>query len=343
MQNVTIQDVARRAGVSKGLVSLALNNRPGVAVATRQRVLDAAAELGWIPNSYARGLSLRTTFTLGLVVHRDPSVLSSNPFFASFITGVESVLSTRGWSLLLSVVPDEDAERDAYRNLAGNRADGFFLTDLRSDDPRPALLAELGAEAVLVGPPQPGTDLPSVNLDDPQGVTAAVEHLVRLGHRWIAHVTGDVRMVHGAGRLEAFRRAMERAGLAADLVRPGDFSAASGAAATASLLAAPVRPTAIVYGSDPMAVAGLKVLQSEGVRVPDDMSIVGFDGIELAEYLNPPLTTVRTDPVRWGVEAARLLCARLAGEPAPDQPELPPAELLVRDSTAAPHNPGESP
>ncbi|MFC7624731.1 LacI family DNA-binding transcriptional regulator [Microlunatus sp. GCM10028923] len=341
MPNVTIQDVARRAGVSKGLVSLALNNRPGVAAATRQRVLDTAAELGWIPNQYARGLSLRTTFTLGLVVRRDPSVLMANPFFASFITGVESVLSTRGWSLLLSVVPDEDAERDAYRNLAGNRADGFFLTDLRIDDPRPGLLAELGAEAVLVGPPQPGTDLPAVNLDDRPGVTASVDHLVQLGHRRIAHVTGDVRLVHGAGRLDAFRRAMERAGLAPDLVRPGDFSAASGAAATAALLSGPDRPTAIVYGSDSMAVAGLKVLQSEGVRVPEDVSIVGFEGIELGEYLNPPLTTVRTEPVRWGVEAATLLCARLAGEPNPDQPDLPPAELLVRDSTAAPPSTGD--
>lgn len=342
MPNVTIQDVARRAGVSKGLVSLALNNRPGVAVATRQRVLDAASELGWIPNSYARGLSLRTTFTLGLVVRRDPSVLMANPFFASFITGVESVLSTRGWSLLLSVVPDQEAERDAYRNLAGNRADGFFLTDLRIDDPRPQLLAELGAQAVLVGPPQPDTDLPAVNLDDRPGVTASVEHLLRLGHRRIAHVTGDLRMVHGAGRLDAFRQALDRAGLAADLIQPGDFSAASGATATEALLAEPDPPTAIVYGSDSMAVAGLKVLQSAGARVPDDVSIVGFDGIELGDYLTPPLTTVRTDPVRWGVAAALLLCARLAGEAIPDHPDLPPAELLVRGSTAAPTDPGEA-
>ncbi|WP_232821935.1 LacI family DNA-binding transcriptional regulator [Desertihabitans aurantiacus] len=336
---MTISDVARRAGVSKGLVSLALNGRPGVAAGTRQRVLDAAAELGWAPSQQARGLSMRTTFSLGLVVRRDPAVLAADPFFPSFIAGVESVLSTDGWSLVLSVAPDEEAEHRAYEHLARSRVDGFFLTDLRVDDPRPALLAGLRAEAVLVGPAQPGTELPSVNVDDRHGVIAAVEHLVALGHRRIAYVTGDVAMVHGRNRLDAFRQAVTRAGLTTDLIRPGDFSASSGASATSELLADPDPPTAIVYASDPMAVAGLGVLQALEVRVPAEVSVIGFDGVELGGYLHPPLTTVRTDPFGWGVEAARVLRARLgrgtAGTPATDgQHDLAAAELLLRGSTA---------
>lgn len=342
MQHVTIADVARRAGVSKGLVSLALNDRPGIAAATRQRVLAIAAELGWAPSQHARGLSLQTTFMLGLVLRRDPSVLSADPFFPAFIAGVESVLSTAGWSLLLSVAPDEDAELAAYRTLSRSRVDGFFLTDLRVDDPRLELITELDTAAVVVGPPQEASPLPSINLDDRHGVIATVDHLAGLGHRRIAYVTGDTVMVHGRGRLAAFRDAMSAAGLGVDLVRPGDFSASSGAAATRDLLALTETPTAIVYASDPMAVAGLGVLQSHGIRVPEEMSVVGFDGAEIGGYLHPPLTTVRTDPFRWGVESARLLRshARETDSPkAPQENELPPADLLVRGSTAAPRIP----
>lgn len=338
MKAVTIADVARAAGVSKGLVSLALNDRPGVAAGTRQRVLDTAAELGWTPSQHARGLSLRTTFSLGLVIRRDPTVLGADPFFPSFIAGVQSVLSLDGWSLLISVVPDEAAELRTYRSLSHGRVDGFFLTDLRTEDPRPALVAELGTTAVLVGPAIEDSALPSVNLDDRPGVESTIEHLVELGHERIGYVTGDLTFVHGRGRLEAAQRALTRAGLTHELIQFGDFTAASGAAATAALLAEPAPPTAIVYASDPMAIAGLAVLQAVGVAVPDEMSIVGFSGVELAEYLHPPLTTVYTDPYAWGAESARVLRAQLGSAPpgpsGPDRYELPAAELVIRGSTA---------
>jgi DNA-binding LacI/PurR family transcriptional regulator len=339
VQAVTIADVARAAGVSKGLVSLALNDRPGVAAATRERVLEAAAKLGWTPSQYARGLSLRTTFSLGLVMRRDPTVLGADPFFPSFIAGVQSVLSLDGWSLLISVVPDEAAELRAYRSLAHSRVDGFFLTDLRTVDPRPGLMSELGTAAVLIGPAIEDSSLPSVNLDDRPGVEATIEHLVALGHQRIGYVTGDLTLVHGRGRLEAVQRALARAQLTRELIKPGDFSAASGAAATTALLADPDPPTAIAYASDPMAIAGLAVLQAAGVTVPDEISIVGYNGVELGGYLHPPLTTVRTDPYAWGAESARVLRAHLD----PDRPvtrtadrhELPAAELVIRGSTAA--------
>lgn len=336
MPTVTITDVARRLGVSKGLVSLALNDRPGVAASTRQRVLETAAELGWTPNQHARGLSMRTTFALGLVIRRDPSVLAADPFFPSFIAGVESVLTADGWSLLLSVAADDAAEERAYRNLARQRVDGFFLTDLRLADRRLPLLAELEAEAVIIGPAPPESTLPSVNQDDRSGVTAAVQHLVQRGHRRIGYVSGDPEMVHGRNRLEAFRAAVQDAGLTTDLIRAGDFSAASGALGTTTLLAEVDPPTAIVYASDPMAVAGLGVLQSRSVAVPEQVSVVGFDGSEIGGYLHPPLTTVRTDPYRWGVEAATVLRARLADGGDAERRELPAAELLVRHSTSHP-------
>src|SRR5919108_3527958 len=133
----TIADVARRAGVSKGAVSFALNGRPGVAAVTRQRILDAADALGWRPSHRARSLSVSRAFALGLVIARDPGLLGSDPFFPAFIAGVESVLASEGQALVLQVVGTGAAEEEGYRRLAqDSRVDGVFLTDLRRGDPR---------------------------------------------------------------------------------------------------------------------------------------------------------------------------------------------------------------
>ena len=166
----TIVDVARRAGVSKGLVSLALNNRRGVAPDTRHKILAAADQLGWTPSRAARQLSLQTSFALGLVIRREPAILAADPFFPHFIAGVESVLAVQGRSLVLSVVPDEAAERRSYQRLADERrADGVFLTDLRVDDPRIPLLEELAVPAVVIGRPVQATPWPMVSVGRPGG------------------------------------------------------------------------------------------------------------------------------------------------------------------------------
>ncbi|MGI8459220.1 MAG: LacI family DNA-binding transcriptional regulator [Propionibacteriaceae bacterium] len=334
----TITDVAQHAGVSKGLVSLTLNNRPGVAAETRRRIFASVDALGWTPSTSARGLSMRSTFALGLVVRRSADVLAADPFFPAFIAGVESVLSDVGWSLMLSVPFDARDEERTYRQLGGRRVDGFFLTDLRVDDPRPSLLAEREVAAVMIGRPFTDPRFPAVSQDDRAGVRAAVEHLVGLGHTHIAYVAGDQQLVHGRQRLDAFVAAVTTAGLSDDHVI-GEFSAASGARATADLLTRRDRPTAVVYGSDPMAIAGLGVLQAAGIAVPATMSVVGFDGNELGAYLHPALTTVLTDPLRWGAEAARTLLRVIELRPSDPRAldyDLRPAELLLRASTAPP-------
>lgn len=330
----TIVDVAREAGVSKGLVSLALNNRRGVAAETRQRILEAADHLGWTPSRAARQLSLQTAFTLGLVIRREPAVMAADPFFPQFIAGIESVLAVRGRSLLLSVVADEAAETRTYRRLADeHRTDGVFLTDLRISEPRIGLLRELGLPAVMVGRATEATPWPMVSVDDRAGITAAVSHLAAAGHGRIAHVAGDVDMVHGRSRLEAFVAAMtqERLASGAQIVTT-DFSAGAGARATRTLLDRADPPTAIVYANDPMAIAGLGVISAAGLRVPDDVSVVGFDGTEIGAYLHPSLSTVTTDPYGWGARAAVVLLEQIAGGRV-DDVVLPPAQLLVRSSS----------
>jgi DNA-binding LacI/PurR family transcriptional regulator len=330
----TIADVAARAGVSKGLVSFALNNRPGIAPQTRERILAIAKDMGWQPSVRARSLSVDRSFALGLVITRDPEIITGDPFYPSFIAGVERELAPAGQALVLSVVPDEETELATYRKLtADRRIDGVFITDLRHDDARIALAQELGLPAVTLGHPETRSPFPAVSMGDTAGIEAAVDHLVELGHRRIAHVAGPSHMLHGSRRREAFEVAMRRAGLDPRNVIETDFKAADGAEATRQLLARDDRPTAIVYANDPMAVAGLGAAQRAGLRVPHDLSITGFDGFDIAEYVYPALSTVLTDAVSWGMVAARVLLRLISGESTEDT-DLPPARFVVRESTA---------
>src|SRR6476620_10862037 len=233
MNRPTINDVASAAGVSKGAVSFALNDRPGLAPQTRQRILDVAAELGWTPSPRARALSVSKALAVGLVVARPPDIFRAAAFFPAFISGLETVLSEHGHALLLMVAEHDDAA--TYRRLAKEgRVDGVFVTDLRVDDPRPALLAELGLPSVVVGPSVDGA-VPTLGVDDGPGVRAAVEHLVALGHRDIAHVSGPQAMVHGRSRRTAWADALREAALPESAYVETDFSAESGAAATRKL------------------------------------------------------------------------------------------------------------
>lgn len=332
----TIADVAKQAGVSKGLVSFVFNERPGVAPKTRDRILAVAEDMGWRPRPSARSLSSRRAFALGLVVLRQPLVLSTDPFFPAFMAGVETVLSGAGQVLVLSLVPDERTELQTYRTLHTDaRVDGVFLTDLRRADPRFALLAEIGLPAVTIGRHEAEQPFPVVNLDDAPGVADTVAHLYGLGHRRIAYVAGDVELVHGRRRRASFLGAMQQLGCPADRIVDTDFTAAQAAIATITLLDLPEPPTAIAYASDLMAIAAMGVMHQRGLRVPGDVSVVGFDGIDLGNHIFPTLTTVRADPVGWGQESARVLLQLVSSGAAEDQ-ELPAAQLVVRNSTGPP-------
>jgi DNA-binding LacI/PurR family transcriptional regulator len=331
----TIVDVARLAGVSKGSVSVAFNDRPGVSPRTRARILSAAAELGWEPSHRARALSVSRAFALGLVVARPPSLLGADPFFPPFIAGVETVLSERGQALVLQVVLTEEAEEAGYRRLAREgRVDGVFVSDIRRGDTRIALLEEIGLPAVTLNRPAVPTPFPAVCLDDRPGVTASVGHLADLGHSSIAHVAGPSRYLHSARRQEAWRRALRATGLTEGPLERTDFSAASGAEATRALLGRSPRPTAIIYANDAMAIAGLAVARDLGLVVPDDLSVVGFDDSSLSAHVHPALTTVSTNAFDWGQRAAATLLDLVEGGGPVADVELPEAKLVVRDSTA---------
>lgn len=340
--SLTIADVARAAGVSPSAVSFALNGRPGVAPATRERILATAERLGWTPSASARSLSRSRADAVGLVIARPVEMLVADPFFPALIAGAEAELAARGQALLLSVVEPGPAETAHYRQLARRgRVDGVLLTDLLTRDDRPDLVTGLGLPAVAVGRPVGGCSVPCVVLDDRPGIAAAVDHLATLGHRRIAYVAGPPPYVHSRSRRLAFTAAARRHGMVDARVVVADFSAAGGAAATAELLDSAAPPSAILYVNDTAALAGMSTARARGRSVPGDLSVVGFDDTELGRAIQPALTTIAGDPVGWGRAATGVLLDTVAaarGESAapPVVTTLPAVRLVVRNSTAPP-------
>jgi len=335
----TIADVARRAGVSPTAVSFAVNGRPGVGEATRRRILGAAEELGWRPSAHARALMEARARVVGLVLAREPEQLQVDAFFVRFLAGVERALARADYALLLQVRPvgEHVPALDAYARLAaGSRVDGFLLTDVATEDPRFALLERLGVPAVVAGHPVGPCPFPAVETEHAAGMRAVVEHLVALGHRDVGFVGGDARLEHVQVRRRMWEEALRDAGLPPG---PAAFAAPSddprGTAAAGRVLDAPRRPTAVVFTSDALAMAGLGAARERGLRVPQDVSVCGFDDSPLAGLALPGLTSVRVDYLAFGEAAAALLLARVLERPPPAWAPAPP-QLVVRGSSAPP-------
>lgn len=331
---VTIKDVAARAGVSKGAVSLAFNHKPGVSAATRERIFEAARELGWAPSATARSLSNQRVDVVGLALCRPARLLGLEPFYMEFISGIESVLAERSCSLLLRLVRDLDEEVAVHKAWWGGRMiAGAILVDLREDDPRLPALKGVGLPAVAVGHPSLTGPFPAVWTDDASAVGEAVRYLAALGHRRIARVGGPADLGHSAIRTRAFAATMRELGLEEARQIATGFEEKEGARATRSLLLAADRPTAIVYDNDIMAVAGAGVAAEMGFTVPDDLSLVAWDDSQLCRITHPTLSAMSHDVHHFGAEVARVLFDVISGtRTGPHQAPTP--TLTPRGSTA---------
>ncbi len=339
MDRVTINEIARRSGVSKGAVSYALNNRPGVSAATRARILAVADQLGWAPNRTARLLSGSRTDTFGLVLARDPRTLASEPFYMEFVAGLESVLSPRSYALMLQVCPDLDAELEVYRRWSSERrVDAVVIVDVRVDDPRLALLDQLRLPAVFVGHPSVTGSFPTVWTDDAAAMDAAVAYLVSLGHRRLARVSGLDDLSHVQLRDRAFLQAAQ-AHSASGRILVADFSAEGGRQATRALVTGSDAPTAILFDNDLMAVSALSALAELGVAVPSAVSVLAWDDSTLCEITHPQLSAMSYDVMASGAHVARRLFDLIDGAPAAAHLDATPA-LKVRGSTAPPPSAG---
>jgi DNA-binding LacI/PurR family transcriptional regulator len=331
-RRVTIDDIARHAGVSKGAVSYALNGRVGVSDATRARILAIADELGWYPNRAARSLSAARADACGFVIARPASMLALEPFYMEFLSGVEAELSSRSIALTIQLVANVAEEIEVYRRWwAERRVDGVMMVDLRFHDPRVPALAKLGLPAVVVGGPLPDGELPAVWNDEVRPIVEAVRYVAALGHTRIARVAGPSEFVHTAQRTDAFEAVVGELGLQWSVVNT-DYSTESGARATRLLFSRPDRPTAVLFDSDVLAVTGLGVAQEMGLSVPDDVSIIAWDDSLMCQVVHPSLTTMTRDVAAYGTVAARRLLEEISGSGVGDVAG-PPAELHARAST----------
>ena len=334
-RRTTIADIAARAGVSISAVSFALNDRPGVSVETRRRVLEIARELDWQPHTAARALGGARAGSIGFVLNRPARTLGTESFFGDLISGIQLGLAGTHVGMTLLVARDADEELATYRDWwRGHRVDGVIVIDPRRADERLTLLAELGMPAVVVGShPTPEGTAPSVWIDDSNATDTVLRYLHALGHRHIAHVSGRPEFEHTAMRVERLRAFAAAAGLERTVSVPTDYSADEGARATRTLLSHPDRPTAIVYDNDVLAVAGLGVASEMGVAVPTDVSIVSFDDSAMVRLVRPAVTSLTRDTVELGQRAAVLLREQIdTGTVLPSRPG-PPLTLSVRDST----------
>jgi LacI family transcriptional regulator len=332
----TSADVAAMAGVSRTTVSFVLNHRADVKIpaGTRQRVVDAAAQLGYQPNASARQLAGGRSHVLALVLHQSPEQVASDAVLAETLRGLSSAARAGGFRVMVELLVPEGPAASYGSLLRAQHADGLIVSGPRSDDPALQELVRDGFPVVLQGS-FPDVSILSVDVDNVAGARGAVEHLLSLGHRRIACIT-NAPLVYTAAkeRLSGYKAALAAAGIAyeAVLVAEANFDAPSGHTAMAELLARTTFDAAFI-ASDVVALGAIGALRKAGRRVPDDVSIVGFDDIPLAAYFDPPLTTVRLPAFELGQAAGRALLERLADRANPHRTLLP-TELIVRGSTA---------
>ena len=335
-KRTTSQDVAKLAHVSRTTVSFILNNVPDVSIgaATRKRVLDAAKKLNYSPNVAGKKLVSGKSFTIGLVLCQSPEQIFTDAFLPQVILGVEQAAIQQGFHVLLKPVDPKDTGGYA-RLIAENHVDGILLSGPRQDDMALMNLHQQRVPILLMGQ-LPETDIPFVDVNTTAGAELAVNHLIEHGHRYIGIITNaPLDYTSAQQRRDGYLQALEKAGLPIDqtLIKEGNYTPASGFEAMKTLLQATPRPTAVFVASDVVAMGAMLAIKEAGLQIPEDMAVVGFDDIPLAEYYDPPLTTIRLPAFSLGLAGGERLIRIIQGEGLNDTSLLLESKLITRQSS----------
>jgi DNA-binding LacI/PurR family transcriptional regulator len=317
-------------------VSKALRNEPDVSAATKTRLKLLAEQMGYVPDSIAQGLRTRTSRIFGLAL---PSV--TDPIFARVVLAIEERAHELGYDLLyMHTLNNTEREESCIRRMLSRRVDGIFIFPVYRIDPEARIYQELLSRqtpTVLLGPPAKFcSHFVSVQVDDLLASYAATQHLLKLGHKRIAFLSGALAAPWSQERFEGYRRALREAGMDVEdrLVFQAGGTVEDGAKAALQMLNESCHATAVQAVSDLVAVGCADALLNKGVRIPEDVSVVGFGNILASEYFRVPLTTVRQPKFRLGNAAMDVMLQVLHGQPA--ESKRLPAELIIRASTAPP-------
>jgi LacI family transcriptional regulator len=332
---VTIRDVAKRAGVAPITVSRVINDSGKVSSQTRERVTKAVDELGYVPNRLARSLRLQRTNTLALVVTD-----ITNPFWTTVVRGVEDAAQDAGFTVILCNTDESEAKQKRYLSvLCQKQVDGILLVPARSTDELVAWIQKRDTPVVILDRRIGSSQVDVVRGDSEKGAALLVQHLVSLGHRRIAALSGPQEVSTAADRVNGYRRALQEAGLAVrqEWIRHGAFSIPSGYEMAQRVFQTSPRPTALFAVNNFIAVGAMRALRDAGLDVPADMSVVAFDDLMSDLLIEPFLTVVDQPSYEMGQRGAELLLARLSGSAPKERREIVlPIKLTVRRSSDRP-------
>jgi LacI family transcriptional regulator len=330
----TIQDVARRAGVAPITVSRVINNSGYASEETRSRVEAAIQELGYVPNTLARGLRSKRTNTLALVVTD-----ITNPFFTLIARGVEDVASASGFTVIYCNTDESETKEEKYINiLVQKQVDGVLLVPACSNSISVKFLFSNEIPVVLIDRSIPGFQTDLVRCNSEEGAYDLTKHLIELGHERIVTITGPRGVSTSEDRVLGYRRALSEAGLESFAsIYYGAFTQASGYELTNQVLELSLRPTAIFGANNFLSIGVLKALRDANLRVPEDMAVVGFDDLPVSMVVDPILTVAAQPAYEMGQQATVLLLQRLSIDASGSNQEIIlPTEIIVRQSSGPP-------
>ena len=333
---LTLEDIGRLAGVSRSTVSRVINDQSSVSADVRERVQEVIRRTGFIPNVAARSLATHRTGVLGLVIPSRVHSIFEDPYFGMLIKSISRATNATRLTLALFLFETEEEETEVYpRALAGGLVDGVILTASRMGDPLLARLVEGGLPFVMIGRPDREDKISYVDVDNVGGARAAAVHLCNLGHRRVAYLGAPTTTTSGVDRLRGFSEGLATCGIPMDpdLRVDGDYSEQSGYEAMGKLI--PERPDAVFVASDTMALGALRALRESGVSVPQDIAVVGFDGLPASERSVPSLTTIRQSVTGTGSAAVHLVLDLVSGRERGPVAQVLPTELVVRESCGA--------
>ena len=332
---LNLEEIAKRSGVSRSTVSRVINDDPNVKLETRERVQAVIHQFNFQPNAAARSLASGRTRVLGLVIPRGVTALFTDPYFPALIQGIAAACNVRDHSVMLWLADPEYERRTIHQILHGGLIDGVIVSSMLMDDPLVESLAANRKPFVLIGRHPANAEVSYVDVENHKGAYEAVAHLLRLGRRRIATITGPQNAIVGADRRAGYLEALRGRGLAPapDLIVEGDFTDAGGYQGMQRLLAH--QPDAVFAASDIMAQGALRALREAGRRAPDEVAVVGFDDMPFAATTEPPLTTVRQPIQRLGSTAVEILIDLIQHPEAGPRRVLLPTELVIRKSCGA--------